>query len=56
MRNKFCTYLSIVEPYKVLFFKPYNTEFDEIFITFTNQNGRPLGVEDKVNLILHINK
>ena len=35
-----------------MFFKTYNAEFDEIIITFTNQNGRPLEIEDKVNLTL----
>ena len=28
----------------------------EIIIAFANQNGRPLGTEDKVNLALLINK
>ena len=36
--------------------KTYNTEFDEIIITFTDRNVRPLEIEDKVNLILLINK
>ena len=29
-----------------------NAEFNEIIITFTDQNGRPLEIEHKVNLIL----
>lgn len=33
-----------------------NTEFDEIIMKFTDQNGRPLKIEDKVNLKLLINK
>ena len=33
-----------------MFLKTRNTEFDDIVITFTNQNGRPLQTEDKVNL------
>ena len=33
----------------------YSTESDHI-IRFTDQNGRPLKVEDKVSLTLHINK
>ena len=45
-----------VEPSNLVFLKTYNTEFDEIIITFTNQNGRPLEIEDKVNLTLLINK
>ena len=36
--------------------KTYNKEFDEIIITFTDQNGRPLEIEDKVNLKLLINE
>ena len=36
--------------------KNYNTEFDEIIITFTDRNVRPLEIEDKVNLTLLINK
>ena len=43
-----------VEASNLVFFKTYNTEFDEIIITFTDQNGRPL--EDNVSLLLLINK
>ena len=32
------------------------TQFDEIIITFTDQNVRPLEIEDKANLTLFINK
>ena len=39
-----------------MFLKTYNTEFDEIIITFPDQNGILLEIEDKVNLTLHINK
>ena len=46
----------IVEPSTLVFVKIYNTEFDEIIITFTDQNGRPLEKLDKVNLTLLINK
>lgn len=38
------------------FLKTYNTEFDKIIITFTQQNGRPLEIEGKVNLTLLVNK
>ena len=38
-----------------MFFITYNTEFDEI-ITFTDQNGRTLIIEDKVILRLPSNK
>ena len=56
MPNKSDAYLLNVEPSNLVFLKTYNTEFDEITITFTNQNGRPLEIEDKVNLTLLINK
>ena len=49
-------YLLNVEPSDLVFLKSYNTEFDQIIITFTNQNGRPLEIEEKVNLTLYINK
>ena len=54
--NKSYAYLLNVEPSNLVFLKTYNTEFDEIIITFTDQNSRPLEIEDKVNLTLHINK
>ena len=44
------------EPSNLVFLKTYDTEFDEIIITFTDQNGRSLEIEDKVNLTLLINK
>ena len=47
--NKSYVYLLNVEPSNLVFLKTYNTEFDEIIITFMDQNGRPL--EKKVKLI-----
>ena len=49
--NKSYAYLLNVEPSNLVFFKTYNTEFDEIVIIFMDPNGRPL-----VNLTLLINK
>ena len=49
-------YLLNVEPSNVMFLKTYNTEFDETIITFTDQNDRPLEIEDKVNLTSLINE
>ena len=54
--NKSYAYLLNVEPSNFLFLKTYNTEFDEIIIKFTDKNGRPSEIEDKVNLTLLINK
>ena len=47
--NKSYCYLLNVEPSNLVFLKTYNTEFDEIIITFTDQNGTLLEMEDKVN-------
>ena len=39
-----------------MFLKTYNTEFDDIVITFTDENSKPLEIEDKVNLTMLISK
>ena len=39
-----------------MFLKTYNTEFDEIIITFTTKNDISLEIEDRVNLALLIIK
>ena len=52
MLNKNYAYLLNVEPSNLVFFKTFNSEFDEIIITFTDQNGRPIEIEDKVTLTL----
>ena len=53
MPSKSYAYLLNVEPSNLVFLKTYNTEFDEIILTFTDQSGRRLEIEDKVNLGLH---
>ena len=35
-----------------IFLKTFNSEFQEIKVWFTDQNSRPLEVEDKINLPL----
>ena len=45
--NKSYAYLLNIEPSSLLFLKSYNTEFDKIVITFTDQNGRPLEIQEK---------
>ena len=52
MPNKSYTYLLNDEPRNIVFL----TEFDEVIIKFTYQNGRPLEIDNKVNLTLFINK
>ena len=54
--NKSYAHLLNIEPSNLVFLKNYKTEFDEIIITFVDQNGRPLEIEDKVDLKLPINK
>ena len=54
--NKSYAYSLNPEPSNLMFSKVYNTGFDEIIITFTDQIGRPLEIEDRVNLTLLINK
>ena len=54
--NKSYTYLLSIETSKLLFLKTYNTDFVELIVTFTDQNGSPLDIEGKVNLTLLINK
>ena len=49
-------HLTKVEPSNLVFLKNYSTGFDEIVITFTDQKGKPLEIEDKVNLTLLISK
>ena len=52
--SKYYAYMSNGEPSTLVFLKTYNTEFDDIIITFTDQNGRPLEIEHKVNFTLLI--
>ena len=54
--NKSYAYLLNIEPKNLVFLKIYTTDFDETILTFTDQNGRSLKIEDKVNLTLLINK
>ena len=56
MPNKSYSYLLNVEPSNLVFLKPCNTEFDEIIITFNDQNCRLPEREDKVNLTFLINE
>ena len=55
--NKSYAYFLNVEPSNLLFsWKRMITEFDKVIIIFTDQNGRPLDIENKVNLTLLIKK
>ena len=54
--SKSYAYLLNVEPRNLVFLKTYNTEFDEIIITFTSQNGKRLEIKYKITLTLLIDK
>ena len=56
MSNKSYGYLENVEPSNLVLLKTYNTEFDKIIITFMDQNGRLLEIEDRISLTLLINE
>ena len=56
MPSKSYAHLLNVKPSNFVFLKTYSTELDEIMITFMDQIGRLLEIEDQVNLTLLINK
>ena len=52
--NKAIGSLLEISPTNHIFSKPFNSEFQKISIWFTEQNSKPLDVEDKINLTLII--
>ena len=52
--NKKYGQLSTVSPYSLIVLKTINTEFSFIEIWFTDQDNRPLEIEDSVNISLVI--
>ena len=56
MPGKSYVYLLNVKPSNFVFLKTYNTEFDDIVITFTDENSKLLEIEDKVNSTMLISK
>ena len=44
-----------VSPQNVLFLKIFNSEFSYIEVWFTDQNSKPLEIENKINITLVIN-
>ena len=54
--NKSYPYLLNVESRNLTFLETYKAEFDDIIIKLTDQNGKPLEIEGKVNLTLPIKK
>ena len=39
-----------ISPKKFIFLKTFNSEFSYIEVSFTNQNSKPLKIEDKINI------
>ena len=41
-----------ISPRNHIFLKAFNSEYDEIKIWFTDQNSKPLEIEEKINLAM----
>ena len=52
--NKNCGQLITISPHSLTMLKTTNAEFQSIQVWFTDQNNRPLGIEDSVNITLMI--
>ena len=44
-----------ISPKSVIFLKTFNSEFSNVEVWFTDQNSKPLEIEDKTNITLVIN-
>ena len=44
-----------ISPKMFIFLKTFNLEFSYIEVWFTDQNSKPLKIEDKINITLVIN-
>ena len=52
--NKPFDSLSEISPTNHIFLKTFNSEYDEIKLWFTDQNSKPLEMEDRINLTMVI--
>ena len=52
--NKSFGSLLDISPSNHIFFKTFNSEYDEIVVWFTDQNSKPLEIEDRINLTIVI--
>ena len=48
--NKLFGGLLDISPSNHIFLKTFNSEYDEIAVWFTDQNNKPLEIEDRINL------
>ena len=53
--NKSFGQLLNISPKNLMFLKTFNSEFLYIEVWFTDQNSKPLEIEDKINMTLVIN-
>ena len=53
--NKSFGQLLDISPKNFIFLKTFNSEFSYIEVWFTDQNSKPLEIEDKINITLAIN-
>ena len=52
--NKSFGSLLDISPSNHIFLKTFNSEYDEIVVWFTDQNSKPLEIEDRINLAMVI--
>ena len=52
--NKSFGRLLDISPANQIFLKTFNSEYDEIVVWFTDQNSKPLEIEDRINLTMVI--
>ena len=52
--NKSFSSLIDISPSNHIFLKTFNSEYDEIVVWFTDQNSKPLEIEDRINLTMVI--
>ena len=52
--NKSFGSLLDISPSNHIFLKIFNSEYDEIVVWFTDQNSKPLEIEDRINLTMVI--
>ena len=43
-----------ISPSNHIFLKIFNSEYDEIIVWFTDQNSKPIAIEDRINLTMVI--
>ena len=53
--NKSFGQLLDISPTNFIFLKTFDSEFSYIEVWFTDQNSKPLEIEDKINITLVIN-